>query len=75
MSDRNVPLTEVLFEFIPQGRYVKVCAVDPVSKMEVSIVGDVNAPQMTLKRLAIRKLQYVLNKQAGQARQKDDKLF
>lgn len=75
MTDRNVHLAQVLFEFIPQGRYVKVCAVDPVSKIEVSIVGDANASPTTLKQLAKRKLEYVLGKQVGPAAKKEDNLF
>ena len=75
MADRTVNLTQVLFEFIPQGRYVKVSAVDPVTGMEVSIVGDASAPQSTLQRLAKRKLEYVITKQMGEGAKKDDNLF
>ena len=33
-------LDEVLFQFIPQGNYVKVIAVDPHTNTEVVMVGD-----------------------------------
>ena len=53
---------EVLLEFHRVGKVVKVTAMDPVSLVEVSIVGPSNAGEEQLKRTAIRKLQYVLSK-------------
>ncbi|MBT4768999.1 MAG: hypothetical protein HOO00_00530 [Rhodospirillaceae bacterium] len=53
---------EVLIEFRRVGKYVKVSAIDPVSLIEVSIVGDPKRSDATLKRLAAEKLNYVLNK-------------
>ena len=55
-------LGEVIFEFTPMGRYVKVVAVDPASLTEVSIVGDPAVGETLLKRQARRKLEYVLAK-------------
>lgn len=55
---------EVIFEFIPRGRYVKVSAVDPITGIEASIVGDATAPQERLEELALQKLQYVMNKRS-----------
>ena len=54
---------EVLIEFHQIGNSMKVAAVDPVTAVEVSIVGAANASQEMLKRLAVRKLDYVLEKQ------------
>ena len=54
---------EVLIEFHQIGNSVKVTAVDPVTAVEVLIVGAANASQEMLKRLAVRKLDYVLEKQ------------
>ncbi len=54
---------EVLIEFHQIGNSVKVAAVGPVTAAEVSIVGAANASQEMLKRLAVRKLDYVLEKQ------------
>ena len=54
---------EVLIEFHQIGNSVKVAAVDPVTAVEASIVGAANASQEMLKRLAVRKLDYVLEKQ------------
>jgi hypothetical protein len=52
----------VIIEFITVGAYVKVSAIDPVSMVEVSIVGDPASSQEILKRTAIRKLKYVMEK-------------
>lgn len=56
-------LREVLFEFSAVGNSVRVCAVDPVSGTEVTLIGPVSAGEAALKRTAMRKLEYVLNKQ------------
>ena len=61
MNDSLLP-QGALIEFVPQGDYVKVSAVDPVTKIEVSIVGDPASGEETLKRTAVRKLEYVLRK-------------
>ena len=52
----------VIIEFIRVGAYVKVSAVDPLSMIEVSIVGNPSSGEAMLKRTAIRKLKYVLEK-------------
>jgi hypothetical protein len=57
--------SQVYVEFIPVGDYVKVSAIDPKSGTEVSIVGDPKQGNETLKRTAVRKLFYVLNKKAN----------
>jgi len=51
---------DYLLEFIPQGRYVRVTAVDPVTGLEAVIVGDASQPQVVLERTAIRKLEFLL---------------
>lgn len=53
---------EYIIEFHPVGAYVKVSAIDPITGREVCIVGDAHAEQTTLTRLAIQKLEYVLQK-------------
>jgi hypothetical protein len=55
-------LNEVIIEFLRIGNAVKVTAVDPESLVEVSIVGAPDAGEEMLKRTAIRKLEYVLDK-------------
>lgn len=53
---------DYILEFIPQGRYVKVTAVDPVTGIEAVIVGDPLQSQATLERIAVQKLQLLLRR-------------
>lgn len=53
---------EYLIEFIPQGRFVKVTAVDPVTGTEAVIVGDSRESQAVLSKNAVNKLEYMLKK-------------
>lgn len=71
MAKRRVRLREVLFEFRTVGKFVKVSAVDPDSLTEVSIVGDPKRSQKELERVAMQKLEYVLNKRADAQAEKD----
>ena len=61
MSER-----EVLFEMSKVGNYMKVVAVDARTGTEVYIVGPANAPVEQLKRQAVNRLIWVLNRK-GQA--------
>jgi hypothetical protein len=54
--------SEILFEFVIQGSYVKVTAIDSVTGAEASIVGPANAAREALAQAAARKLKYVLEK-------------
>jgi Domain of unknown function (DUF6898) len=56
---------EVILEYQQVGNAVRVAAVDPDTLTEVSIVGSASVGLETLKRTAIRKLEYVLAKQNG----------
>ena len=56
---------DVLIEMIQVGNSVKVTAVDTVTGIEVSIVGDPTVGEETLKRNAVNKLNYVLRKGGG----------
>ena len=62
MPQKGFYLGEVLFEFVVQGNFVKVMAVDPVTGTEVSIVGDSRASQSTLEKVATKKLVMVLKR-------------
>ena len=64
----GVHLDEVLFEFQTIGRSARVVAVDPASNTEVVMVGDPSYGEETLKRLAIRKLAFVIAKKQKAAR-------
>jgi hypothetical protein len=53
---------EVIFEFRHVGAAVKVSAIDVATGTEVSIVGDPSVGEAALKRIAQRKLNYVLTR-------------
>lgn len=59
---RNKAGGSVIFEFSAVGNAVKVCAVDPETGLEVSIVGPANAGEAALRRIAMSKLHYMLEK-------------
>jgi len=61
------PLDEVIVELQPYGAYVKATAIDPVTGIEVSMVGDAAASPKQLQQAAARKLQYVLENKKGAA--------
>lgn len=54
-----------IIEFISMGDYVKVSAIDPVTRHEASIVGDPAVGKEALSRLAVRKLHYVMKKKGS----------
>lgn len=51
-----MPQKEILFEFIPCGAYVKVCAIDEETGIEVQIVGSSHYPLPYLQKIATQKL-------------------
>lgn len=57
------PPAEVLFELRRVGNAVKVSALDPVTNVEVCIVGSATAGVHALKMAALQKLRYVIAKQ------------
>ena len=56
------PDERVIIEFVKVGAYVKVSAIDPTTRVEVSIVVDTLVSQAKLEQTAVQKLKYVLNK-------------
>ena len=62
MSKELLQGREVIIEFHPVGIYMKVSAMDVQSLTEISIQGPSNAPENTLKRNALKRLEYVLKK-------------
>jgi len=54
---------EVLIEIVTIGAYAKVVAIDAATGTEISITGPADAARSTLEAAAVRKLQFVLNKQ------------
>jgi len=53
---------EVLLEIQRHGNILRVTAIDPVTGTEVLMMADPRQSMLTIKRLAARKLAYVLEK-------------
>ena len=66
MPQKGSYLGEILFEFVVRGNFVKVMAIDPITGIEVSIVGDSRASKNTLQRVATKKLVMVLKRKRGE---------
>ena len=62
MKPKDIQLTEILFEFHKVKNFVRVTAIDPITGIEAIIVGAPNYSTEHLKRLASRKLKYVIAK-------------
>ena len=62
MSQEHLNGREIIFEFRPVGSVVKVTAMDTQSLTEISIQGPASAGQEILKRNALKRLEYVLQK-------------
>ncbi|MDA0230986.1 MAG: serine hydroxymethyltransferase [Proteobacteria bacterium] len=62
MQLQNIGGREVYLEFQRVGDYVKVSAIDAETNIESSIVGASRTTQQQLTRLAVRKLEYVMEK-------------
>ena len=60
-------MSDIIVEFIQQGRFVKVSAVDARTGFETSIVGDPSVGEAELKRLAVQKLNFVMEKRRKEA--------
>ena len=64
-------MPEVLFEMRYLGNVVRVTAIDPATGTEVITVGDAGRTPEALKRVAARKLLYVLKRRADERAKKD----
>ncbi|MDP7142301.1 MAG: hypothetical protein QF692_06070 [Alphaproteobacteria bacterium] len=62
MSQNYLSGREVIIEMIPIGNYVQVKAMDAKTLTEVTTQGPRSTPETTLRRNAIRRLEYVLKK-------------
>ncbi len=70
MADERVYLPEVLFEFRRVGRITRVVAIDPISGMEIVMIGAPGYSVFMLKRLAARKLAYAIRRKRKKARRR-----
>ena len=66
MPDNSGQKCSYLVEFQAIGNAVKVSALDPATLLEVSILGPTTATETELSRLAVQKLEYMLQKRAAQ---------
>ena len=74
MADKGVYLPEVLFEIRRVGRSARVAAIDPITGTEVILVAPAKLSLNDMKRVAARKLIYVMaKKQAAAERAKNEK--
>lgn len=62
MAPEDVYLPEVLFEFRRVGKSIRVVAIDPISRTEVTMVAPHGVSHEGVKRIAARKLAYVIAK-------------
>lgn len=66
MNKKTAPpaphINEVLFEMQRVGNVLRVTVIDPNTATEVIMVADPRQSMETIKRLAVRKLAYVLDK-------------
>ncbi|MEK9671524.1 MAG: hypothetical protein VW268_03350 [Rhodospirillaceae bacterium] len=61
-KEDDVYLPEVLYEIRSMGRFLRVTAIDPISATEIVAVCDATYSPAMVKRLAARKLKYVMRK-------------
>ena len=57
-------MAEVLFEFVRQGNFVKVTAIESETHIEASVIVPASLSQQQMQIQALQKLKYVLQKQA-----------
>ena len=69
-SWKDVQLDQVLFEITRAGSAYRICAIDVRTNTEVVMAGDPRYGMEMLKRMAMRKLAYVIAKKrnAGEIR-------
>ena len=59
---------DVLIEIVTLGAYAKASAIDSATGVEVSVTGPASAGRASLEAAALKKLEYVLKKNAGGGR-------
>ena len=67
MADKGVYLPEILFEIRRVGRSARVVAIDPITQIEVTLVAPAKLSIEDMKRVAARKLAYVIGKKMAAA--------
>ena len=57
-------MSEILFEYVRQGNFVKVTAIEAETQIEASVVVPAALNQEQMKIQALRRLKYVMEKQS-----------
>lgn len=55
-------MSEILFEYIRQGAYVKVTAIEPETRIEATVVVPATLSKEQMQQQALQKLKYLLSK-------------
>lgn len=55
-------MSEILFEYVRDGAYVKVTAIEPETMTEVCVAVPANLSEQQMQIHALKRLQYVLKK-------------
>jgi len=72
VSPEDVYLPEVLFELRRVGKSVRVVALDPITKTEVTMIAPSDAGREEIKRIAANKLAYVIAKKLSAEQEPED---
>lgn len=62
MTKRPIKGREIYFEIRQVGTYLRCSAIDSVTGLEATVAGPVSRNPEQLKRVALQKLEYILNK-------------
>ena len=57
-------MSEIYFEYVVQGAYVKVSAIEPETRTEAIVVVPKSLSEEQMKYQALQKLNYILKKKA-----------
>ena len=63
---RRDNMTEILFEFVRSGSYMKVTAIEPEPQTEATVVVPATLTEEQMKFQALNKLKYLLKKKENE---------
>jgi len=69
---KDVYLPEVLFQLQRVGKSVRVVAIDPITGIEVTMIAPPSGEMEGVKRIAARKLAYVIAKRQQKESENED---
>ena len=55
-------MSEILFEFLRQGNFVRVSAIEPKTRLEAVVIVPASLDENQMKIQALNKLKYLLQK-------------